>query len=340
LFVRGANDTPDMGRPAGSTTGRAPPGGYPETHPALTGFLAGFIEGEGCFSISRQPRNTNHRCVMSLSARDDDGALLEGLARSTALGRITRKRAPADLNPQVIWSVRAKADCVRLIELLDAYPLRGRKSVDYAIWRTAVSWWVGDDPTVTVRGRDWAPMIYLKERLTERHPYGAAAPVDITDTIPGLEGDWADFISGFFTAEGSFLMSKNGPQSFLPGAQISVRADDVALLREVKDRLQAGRLYITKRSAPASQTPTAMWQVRDRDGRDRLVRLFDEHPPRGRRVRQYEIWREAVQVCAGAGSRRAIQRRLARFHDQLAQERAYRPNSRQRRSGESALSAI
>jgi hypothetical protein len=68
------------GRPVGSTSGRIPAGGYPEIDAELGGFLAGFIEGEACFSLPKQPKGQNHRCTMSLCVRADDPRLREGLA--------------------------------------------------------------------------------------------------------------------------------------------------------------------------------------------------------------------------------------------------------------------
>src|SRR3954447_25185927 len=109
-------------RPVGSTNGRVPPGGYPEIDPELGGFLAGFIEGEGCFSIVRQTRGYGYRCWLSLNARDDDAALINELAASTRLGTVRPHPGRPTSRPQVCWTVMAKADRQRLIQLLYAHP--------------------------------------------------------------------------------------------------------------------------------------------------------------------------------------------------------------------------
>jgi hypothetical protein len=178
----------ELGRPVESRSGREPVGGYPSISPDLGGFLAGFIEGEGSFRIRKQPKNTNHGCNMTLTARDDDADLIYELARLTELGRVTWSPARGRSRPQVAWNLSAKADCIRLIEILDEYPLRGRKSRDYAIWSAAVHWWTMGDPTRTARFRDWEPMIYLKKRLQDAKQFSPAEALrDIDDHVPGLD---------------------------------------------------------------------------------------------------------------------------------------------------------
>jgi hypothetical protein len=164
-----------MACPVGSTAGRTPPGGYPAVGTALGGFLAGFLEGEASFNIANQAGWANHRCVMALRVRDDDRALITSLARATRIGSVTRLRARATSKPQVDWRVVAKSDCIRLTEIVDAFPLRGRKSYDYAIWRAAVRCWIGDDPTRYENNRDWEPMRYLKVQLTAARRFDPGA---------------------------------------------------------------------------------------------------------------------------------------------------------------------
>jgi hypothetical protein len=86
-------------RPVGSKNGRVPEGGYPRVDRELGGFLAGFIEGEACFTISRQTRGYGYRCVMSLNVRDDDGSLLHELAEKTRLRASWIGGGATDLTP-------------------------------------------------------------------------------------------------------------------------------------------------------------------------------------------------------------------------------------------------
>lgn len=180
-----------MARPHGSTNGRQPLGGYPEVSRELAGFLAGFLEGEACFSISKQAGHDNHRCWMSLVARDDDRDLILELAQATALGKCTKRAPSHGSRSQAVWSVAAKSDCQRLVHILDVCPMRGRKSLDFAVWRAAVEWWIGADPTSREADRDWTPIAYLKERLHEVKRFSLSeVGREIVDTGDGLEPDW------------------------------------------------------------------------------------------------------------------------------------------------------
>jgi hypothetical protein len=124
----------------------------------MGGFLAGFIEGEGCCSIVRQTRGYGYKCVVRLNARDDDAALIHDIASRTRIGTVRWRPDRPTSRPQVSWTVVAKSDCRRLIELLYAYPLRGRKAGDFAIWAAAANWWIGSDSRQRRPAREWGPM--------------------------------------------------------------------------------------------------------------------------------------------------------------------------------------
>jgi hypothetical protein len=161
-------------------------------------FLAGFLEGEACFSVVRQSGRANHGCVMRVSVRDDDSSLIAELAQATRLGTIAGRPARASSRPQVMWSIGSKADCLRLIRILYRHPLRGKKGRDFALWAAAVRWWAGSDPTRRSVHRDWAPMVYIKQRLHENRSYDPDPP-PLLDPRPGLTRDWLAFLSGLRT---------------------------------------------------------------------------------------------------------------------------------------------
>jgi hypothetical protein len=275
-------------------------------------FLAGLLEGEASFGIARQSQNTNHRCTMTVVMREDDGPLVRWLAITTGLGRVTRVRARGNSRAQIGWHVGAKADCQRLCELLNEYPLRGRSSTHYAIWSGAVASWIGQGPTYTRRNRDWSAVAYFKERLHEVKRYDAR---DLyrglePDGFEGLTGDWPGFFAGFVTAEGHLGIHKNG-RSLIPKFQIAVRADDLALLRELRRRLgDVGNVYWVHRDDSRNPNPNVAWQVRDSAGIAALVETFDRCPPRGRRGREYRVWRRAVAEYLSPKPRSEISQRL------------------------------
>jgi hypothetical protein len=190
-----------MPRPIGTRNGGGPAQGYPELDDCTGGFLAGFLEGEASFLISKQAQNTNHRTSAKVNLRDDDAPLLHELSAQTGLGKISRLPARASSKPQACWTIGSKSDCLRLVQILERFPLRGHKAGDADLWSAAVRWWTGGDPGTTHRYRDWEPMIYLKARLLERRRIDRV-PRPIVDTCSReLELDWLAFLSGFITAE-------------------------------------------------------------------------------------------------------------------------------------------
>jgi hypothetical protein len=291
-----------VGRPHGSTDGRQPLDGYPDLADDFGHFLAGFIEGEGSFVIARQSRNTNHRCSMQLTVRDDDAPLLLQIRECTNVGSITRRPGRGSARPQIAWKVASKADCSRLADLLVRYPLRGRKGADFALWLDGVRWWVGKDATRRHVNRDWAPLVYIRRRLIESRTYSPnSSPV--RDSVKGMSGDWVSFLSGLFTADGCFGVHVNG-SSLIPVAKIQLRADDAPLLRELWRRTEVGRLLIGAVAPRGKRSPEASWAVRGAGDAERLAQLLDRDPPRGQKGRQYALWRDAVTIYATAGGGR------------------------------------
>lgn len=108
---------------------------YPELPPDFGHWLAGFIDGEGCFSIQLGGKGRGGPAPrFTLGLRDDDRSILEEIVRRTSIGKlyIETKR------PVVRWWVGRRSDLAALVRLLDAFPLRAKKLRDYAIWREAV----------------------------------------------------------------------------------------------------------------------------------------------------------------------------------------------------------
>jgi LAGLIDADG endonuclease len=215
---------------------------------------------------------------------------------------------------------RRKSDCQRLAELLDLTPLRGRKSADYALWRSAVRAWVGDDPTERRRAGDWADLAYVSSRLKEVKRFGAARPVAYTDP-PGMAPDWLPYMAGFVTAEGYFGIGSSEGR-VRPRMRINARADDAPLLEQLAQRTTVGRVYSYPRGNHEA-SPVANWTVFSATDLRTLVGLLDEFPPRGKKGREYRIWRQAVAALDLPRGR--VQARLRTLRSRLAAERAYAP---------------
>jgi hypothetical protein len=118
---------------------------YPEITEDFGNWLAGFIAGEGCFQIAPQNVSVGFcsyctKCIVKL--REDDRPVLDEIHERTGLGSVTWKseKAPPGRvwRPQAAWQVQSRADCLRLVAILDAHPLRAKKARVFAVWRLAV----------------------------------------------------------------------------------------------------------------------------------------------------------------------------------------------------------
>jgi hypothetical protein len=138
-------------------------------------WLAGFVDGEGCFAVV--PQNGGYGCRLTVQVRADDGAVLEEICARTGLGMVTTvsRAAAAGVNPQVAWLVRAKADCQAAVLLFERYPLRAKKARDFAIWREAVAEWSLKRGHNRYAPQDWGRLADLKLALSEIKRFDAEA---------------------------------------------------------------------------------------------------------------------------------------------------------------------
>jgi len=135
-------------------------------------YLAGLIDGEGCFRIHSQRRGDYYACAFSMRLRDDDRAILDEIVARTGVGKVYTQAAYATSRPGAVWRVQSRAGCWGLARILDVFPLRAKKAADYAEWRRAL-----ETIATMPRGnrwhgpRDWTPMIEHKRRIEAGRAY-------------------------------------------------------------------------------------------------------------------------------------------------------------------------
>ena len=140
-------------------------------------WLAGFIDGEGCFGLYKRSDSDGWVFRFFLKLRDDDAEILEQLRKEIG-GTV---RYEPSQNPkwggQAIWTISSRSECLRLVEILDAHPLRAKKRRDYEIWRRAVMLFsdveqhIGNAAAKKANEPLWAQVRQCKEELTELRRY-------------------------------------------------------------------------------------------------------------------------------------------------------------------------
>jgi hypothetical protein len=118
------------------------------------------------------------------------------------------------------------------------------------------------DATERRPSREWGPTPYLKHRLTEAKRYRRSSYACTDSGRPGLACDWPAYLAGFVTAEGHFGVVKTSTGSLAPRLTLRLRADDLPLLEEIRDRLQAGKIYGPYNEA--GRSPVLNWIVLSR----------------------------------------------------------------------------
>lgn len=134
-------------------------------------WLAGFIDGEGCFRVQRHERGT-YSCTFSINVRRDERGTLESVKRFLGVGTISEHEGSGNANPLCRYVIQDKAGCIRLVQVLDKYPLRAKKRLDYDAWAQAVSEWSSMKRGNRWSGpSDWTRMAALKSRIENTRQY-------------------------------------------------------------------------------------------------------------------------------------------------------------------------
>ena len=145
-------------------------------------WLAGFVDGEGCFLIQKNHGIYSPRFTLAL--REDDRAILDEIAQRVGFGRVGHYHAPSmkavGKPGRVVWEVYRKADALALTRIFDACPLRAKKAADFAVWRRAVH-------ALFAPSRDWNYLAALKEELESGRAFdGEIAPAPDPTPLPSL----------------------------------------------------------------------------------------------------------------------------------------------------------
>jgi hypothetical protein len=257
----------------------------------------------------RSDRSTagNWACAMTIRMRADEAPMLFKLLEQTDLGHPRHVPARRTSKPQIAWTVGRRDECARLVELLEEHPLRSRKRREFEVWAQAVR--ALDDPELAA---DVLPAAF--NEIRERRRY-VNPPVELgmTHAIE-LPRDYG-YIGGFFTGEGYLRLSERECR-----AVVHLRDDDRPLLDALAAATGLGTTY--SHGACGSSRPAASWVVLRHDELLPAIELFERAGLRGRRGREFAIWRQAALEFAGAGRRRN-RGAIARFAERLHEAREY-----------------
>jgi hypothetical protein len=106
--------------------------------PAFGNWLAGFADGEGCFTVHKAHGGNSYTCAFKINLRLDDRAILETIHRTLGIGTIRKRSACGTAKPGFEWAVQKRSECLRLARLFLTFPLRAKKHRDFLKWYEAL----------------------------------------------------------------------------------------------------------------------------------------------------------------------------------------------------------
>ena len=100
-------------------------------------WFSGFFDGEGYISIV--PNNkSGYMPQVVIKLRKDDKSILLRIKETLCIGAVYDINNVSTGSPQSKWQVADIDGCVKLIDVLDNYPLLAKKKEVYKVWRSAV----------------------------------------------------------------------------------------------------------------------------------------------------------------------------------------------------------
>lgn len=107
-------------------------------------WFAGFTDGEGCFRIHKThgKTSTTYTCTFQIKLRDDDDLILQTICRQLKIGHICSVKGEGNSKDQSAFVVHSKAECLKLREVFNSFPLRAKKQRDFIQWSKHLDLWV------------------------------------------------------------------------------------------------------------------------------------------------------------------------------------------------------
>jgi hypothetical protein len=221
---------------------------------------------------------------MAVALRRDDASILFRYRELTGLGTITAAPARGTSRPQARWSISSGLECARLAEILETFPLRGRKRFEFAPWSQAVRIQERSYPA-SADLSPFADCFRLARRYVAPHEEESYPVAD----EPGLL--W--YLGGFFTGEGSFRLSRREAR-----VCVKLRHDDRPLLRSFAELTGVGRVYDV---APCGVwNPSSVWVIFARGDLPEVIEILSAARLLGRKRREFHVWRVGAEEFIAA----------------------------------------
>jgi hypothetical protein len=277
-------------------------------------YIAGFVDGEGCFHIESSTRRNNRvyfRAKFIVSVRDDDVGILHEIQKTLGCGIVSRSKKEQKrrgfANPMCRFSVMNVEDLnKKIVPFFQKYFLRAKKSRDFSIWRKAVALLYkvkgkSKNGTGTERDRKELKRLNTKLRKTRVKSVTSQKFSELPQNIDSKSrNQTGHYIAGLTDAEGCFYLqlhkSENRPVSRMARFLISLREDDNQILYEMREFFRCGIVVTEKRKLKSANTrPQHGFVVSDvTELHTKIVPFFQKYFLRAKKSKDFAIWKKAV----------------------------------------------
>lgn len=257
--------------------------------PLNPGWITGFVDGEGCFTINvhednRQKTGWQVQLRFAVGLHEKDRVLLEKIKEYWGADNITK------LGSQSIHlRISSRKGIAKIINHLDKFQLVTQKQADYILWRT-VFYLMENNEHLTVDGlnkiaglkeqhnRGLTPK--LESAFPNRTPVKRSLVLDQTIQDP-------DWLAGFTSAEGCFMVKIKKSKTHSTGFQVwlvfqlTQHERDEKLMISFIDYFNCG---ITSKDRAAFNFLVSKFS----DLIDKIIPFFQKYPIEGVKAKDFE----------------------------------------------------
>jgi len=250
-------------------------------------YITGFIDGEGCFSISmykdsRMLKGWQVKPVFSINLHSKDRKILEAIQITLGVGKIYKHGKDS-----IQYRVSSLKNLYVIINHLDKYPLITKKWADYLLFKKSVDL-IKNKEHLTLDGLQKIVNIKaslnlgLSEKIKESFPNIIQVERPKVEDTEIKDLNW---LRGFTEAEGSFqvVIKKSINKTYISlKFSISQHIRDKILIESFIDYLGCGKIY-----EPLGRNEIYFHIMTFSDIIEKIIPIFNEYPIIGVKKEDY-----------------------------------------------------
>lgn len=251
-------------------------------------YLTGFVDGEGCFSLSiyKQGKNLTGwqvKPIFSISLHNKDIKLLEAIQRTLKTGKIYKHGVDS-----IQYRVSSLKNLQIITDHFDSYPLITQKSADYLLFKQAIAI-IKNKEHLSIEGLlklvgikatlNWGLSDKFKESFPLAKPVVRPSVIYNPLNVKIKNLNW---IRGFIEAEGSFQVLILNNRNVSLRFSITQHTKDEELLKDIAIYLNYGRYYKSPTRDEGQYLVTVFSDINDK-----LILFLNEYPLLGVKKEDY-----------------------------------------------------